>query len=505
MLDNRLRSTTFNLLFKKDGLLRRLLSALVIGLFSSHLYASPWVGTLDPQLHQDLVTLVEFEVVDAAATTYPVPWKGIADQILHVDQQTLPQVARNALVRLRHYLRQQQSSDLRSFAELYAASDSHRFTSFDGEQAPSARFSQLTEYSHGAWSAQLALNVDSGGEKHLDQSYIAYQVAGWTFSISALDQWWGPGQSSSLILSNNARPVPSIGISRAQAVRSKSKWLSWLGPWYFSAQMGQLESQRAVPRARLWRTRFTFKPVNGLELGASWAAMWGGKNQPNGFSDFIDVVTFRTECINKLITCEPELETTKGNHIAGFDAKYTFHLFQTPTSLYAQRIGEDAKDRINITDNANLFGMSTYLFGARIYLENSDTNVACIGDGSSVTNCFYEHGTYTDGYRRYQRALASTFDSDAKQTTLGMNLHLSNADSIALQASYIELNPDQSRPSPVLTDSVSEELWYVTGFYQTAWRDFQIKLGATLSLRDLQPETSKTDMTAYINIRYALF
>ncbi len=86
-----------------------------------------------------------------------------------------------------------------------------------------------------------------------------------------------------------------------------------------------------------------------------------------------------------------------------------------------------------------------------------------------------------------------------------MNLHLDNADSIALQLSFIELNPDQSRPSPVLTDSLSEDVWYATGFYQTVWQDFQIKLGATVSLREFQPETKETDVTVYMNLRYALF
>lgn len=505
MRANRLGSALIYWSVTQEGLLRRLISTLAIGLLSAKLYATPWIGTLDPQLHQDLITLSEFNLVDAAVNTYPVPWKGIADQILQINEQSLPQTARNAVVRLRHYLRQQESSNSRRFVELYGASDSHRFSSFDGEQAPSARFSQFTEYTDGAWSAQLGLNYDSGGKTHFDQSYLAYQFAGWTFSINTLDQWWGPGHSSSLMLSNNARPVPNIGIARSTAVASESQWLSWLGPWYFSAQMGQLEGNRAVPRARLWRTRFTFKPIDGLELGASWSAMWGGEGQPNDFSDFVDIITFRKECVSDVVTCDPELVTTKGNHIAGFDAKYTFQLFNTPTSIYAQRIGEDAKDGINVTDNANLFGLSTYVYGARVYIENSDTNIACIGDGNTITNCYYEHSIYTDGYRRYDRAIGSTFDSDAKQTTVGMNLHLDNADSIALQVSYIELNPDQTRPSPVLTDSVSEDVWYGTGFYQTTWRDFQIKLGATVSLRELQPEVKETDVTAYMNVRYALF
>ena len=81
--------------------MRRLLTSIAIGLFSTSLYATPWIGTLDPQLHQDLVTLVEYEVVDAAVNTYPVPWKGIAQQLTTVNDAALAAPARNALVRLR--------------------------------------------------------------------------------------------------------------------------------------------------------------------------------------------------------------------------------------------------------------------------------------------------------------------------------------------------------------------------------------------------------------------
>jgi hypothetical protein len=479
--------------------------AISASLMSASISASPWIGTLDPQLHQDLVTLVEYRVIDAAVNSYPVPWNGISQQLENVDTAQLAPAAQSALDRLRHYMHQQKKSTTRSFVEVYGATDSHRFSTFDGEQAPSGRISQSTEFTDGQFSAQLTLNYDAGGGTHLDQSYLAYQVGGWNFSFNTMDQWWGPAHSSSLILSTNARPLPSMAVSRASAVASESPWLSWLGPWYFTAQVGQFESDRPVPNARLWRTRFNFTPIRGLEIGASWAAMWGGDGQPGSISDFIDVITFKVECIDDLPSCDPELETTKGNHIAGFDIKYSFLMMGTPVAIYAQRVGEDAVDGYRVTDNANLFGFSTYLFGARVYLESSDTNVSCLGDGSTLTNCYYEHGTYTDGYRHYNRVLGSTFDSDAKQTSLGINYQFNQSNSVALQLSRVELNPDGTRPSPVITTGTQEDLVYLSGFYQTVWRDFQIKVGGTVSQRDFEGLDSETDVTGYVNIRYALF
>lgn len=473
---------------------------------SLHAAATPWVGTLDPQLHNDLVTLSEYRALDSVVNTYPVPWKGIANQLSHLDESQYPEHVRLAVHRLRHYLRLEQMHDIDSYVEIYGASDPSRFTAFNGEQRPSARLTNTTEFTSGRWSAQLSVNLEPGGERNLDQSYIAMQVADWTLSLSAMDQWWGPAHSNSLILTDNARPVPSIGISRATTQASKSKWLSWLGSWYFTAQLGQLESERTVPDIKLWRTRFTFSPVKGLELGAAWSAMWGGGGQPNGFSDFIDILTFQEVCSNGAATCDPALNTKLGNHIAGFDLKYNFNLGDTPVSIYAQRVGEDAVDTYRVTDNANAFGISTYLAGAKVYFETSDTNIDCANDGSNRTNCYYESGTYPDGYRHYQRAIGSTFDSDAKHFTFGGYYHPNSRDLIGWQLSRIELNPDGEKPSPVLTESVEEELWYVSGYYQTAWRDWQIKIGGNVAQREfnLEQRDNKTDYNIYLHLRYAL-
>ncbi len=43
------------------------------------------------------------------------------------------------------------------------------------------------------------------------------RLGNWNISAGAIDRWWGPGWEGSLILSNNARPVPSIGIDRNEA------------------------------------------------------------------------------------------------------------------------------------------------------------------------------------------------------------------------------------------------------------------------------------------------
>lgn len=165
---------------------------------------------------------------------------------------------------------------------------------FNGVQAEIAKLNITKEFSAGRWAGQIAVDHERAGKSNFDQSFIAYQFGDWNLRIGSLNQWWGPAQSSSLIMSNNARPVPSISFSHSQATRSENKWLQYLGPWFFTAQIGQMESQRVIPDTKLWMTRFNFSPASGLEVGLSCITMWGGKGQPNSISDWFKVVTFQT-------------------------------------------------------------------------------------------------------------------------------------------------------------------------------------------------------------------
>ena len=58
-------------------------------------------------------------------------------------------------------------------------------------------------------------------------------------SYGAMDRWWGPGWDGSLILSNNARPMPSLTIERNYSDASRWPVLRLFGPWRASIAFGQ--------------------------------------------------------------------------------------------------------------------------------------------------------------------------------------------------------------------------------------------------------------------------
>jgi len=183
--------------------------------------------------------------------------------------------------------------------------------------------------------------------------------------------------------------------------------------------------------------------------------------------------------------------------------KYSFDLFERPISVYAQRIGEDAVDGINITDQANLVGISTYFANAKVYIETSDTNIACAGNGSTITNCYYENGVYSSGYRFRGRVIGSTFDSDAKQITVGANIRFDGGAIAEIILRKAELNPDGTRPSPVLTSDVTEDLVQVSGFYQRPFGDWLLKAGGSIESRQFVTKDNEVDALLYFNATYA--
>lgn len=106
---------------------------------------SPWIGTLEPQLHQDLQVLVEWGVLDASVSSYPVPWKGVANQLEVLQIQNLPSIPAISAQRLKHYLQAHKKQKGQSVISLYGATDDSRFTEFNGVQAEKVKLNITKE------------------------------------------------------------------------------------------------------------------------------------------------------------------------------------------------------------------------------------------------------------------------------------------------------------------------------------------------------------------------
>ena len=75
----------------------------------------------------------------------------------------------------------------------------------------------------------------------LDGTYLSARLGGVLMYAGYLDHWWGPGQISALQLSNNARPMPQIGIERSSTAASSWPILNLIGPWQWEFFLGKFD------------------------------------------------------------------------------------------------------------------------------------------------------------------------------------------------------------------------------------------------------------------------
>lgn len=110
-------------------------------------------------------------------------------------------------------------------------------------------------------------------------------------SFGQVPQWWGPGYEGSLIRGDAMRPMTGFLMQRAEQAAPETWWLRWVGPWQYQISASQMNQYNAVPHAKIIGGRFTFSPIQSLELGASRIMQWGGKGRPESLSNFWDGLT----------------------------------------------------------------------------------------------------------------------------------------------------------------------------------------------------------------------
>jgi len=252
-----------------------------------------------------------------------------------------------------------------------------------------------------------------------DRSVIAASIGNWSIGVNTLDRWWGPGWDGSIILSNNARPIPSISIDRTFTDAFDSKWLRWIGPWDLSVHFGQMENDRVVPEAQFFGMRFNFRPFRSLEIGLSRTAQWCGEGRPCSFDTFLDLLVGRDNRGDDDIDEENE----PGNQLAGFDLRWTFRLLGAPMAVYGQFIGEDEAGgfpsrylgQVGLEGTGRLGDRWSY----RWFGEYAGTSCQFY-ESSVIFDCAYNHSIYETGYRYRGRPIGHGADNDARLVSLGL-------------------------------------------------------------------------------------
>jgi capsule assembly protein Wzi len=229
--------------------------------------------------------------------------------------------------------------------------------------------------------------------------------------------WWGPGRGGSILMSNNAQPLPMIKITNPQPIQ-----LPWifrrLGPFRTQWFLAELEEDRDIPGAKLSAIRLNFKPHARWEIGFSRTIMFGGTGVPKvNLYDYAKMFLARTEQV-------------ENNQLAGLDTSILLPLAEIPygkhlplrsIKFYVDAAGEDEAGGMP-SNWGVLYGLGLndiFKTGRTDFrIEYADNHV------TGKPNIFYAHSLYTSGYTYKGRILGHHMGTDSRDLFLQLSHYL---------------------------------------------------------------------------------
>lgn len=381
---------------------------------------APWLSVGDSGLRADVELLQAYGLAGNLTTTWPIP----ARQLLHAlsDRAKLdaaPPAVQAAAQRVLAALAGSTPDDpVRPMARLQTTNQPELIRGFGSAARDEADVMVGGNVDTGPYDVGLRVGEQthyngSGARFSLDGSYVGARWNNLQFYGGWLDQWYGPGGTSSLLLSNNARPFPKVGVMRADTTPFETPLLSWLGPYQFNAFVGLLNGPRTDTNTGFVSVRFTFEPVKNLEIGLTRETEICGKHHRcKPYSDYFNPNNSPTN-------------TNQVNDEAGIDLKYTRRVGPMSVSPYVQIMNED--------NGPFVHAYASYLAGTALTgpwgMQGASWQLTAeYTDTVSTQNWFdfgkkgygvaYNNYQYVDGFRYRGRTLGFSLDSDSRLFSL---------------------------------------------------------------------------------------
>lgn len=475
---------------------RTLLSLAAASLLAAALPApaAPWAEVGDRALRSDIELLAARGLIEGPTTTWPLPVGFLAPLQDAGRLAKQPEFIQFAAARVLAKLRaSSRNAGLTPAAEVRFASEPNLIRDF-GRSAQDQLDARVgLNYDSDAFAANLRVGtitrLDGNDSRFaLDGTYATALLGNLQLYGGWVDKWYGPGHVSSLILSNNARPFPKIGITRNNPKAFETPWLSWLGKFQIDFFVGLLEEDSREDRnTGFGALRISIEPVKDLELTVSRLSQFcGGDNVCKPFRAAFGINN-------------TDNDRNASNDEGSFEIKYTYDFNVLSFSPYLQISNEDTGPFTH--------SYETYLGGFswagpwgtdgtswRLVAEYTDSRATldAFGFQTRLPGFAYNNDQYTDGFRYRGRTLGFSQDSDSTLFTLSgllattngwtwraayHNSHITTAELAALQASGSYLRNVVSA-QPVTVNQFEAGV-------TIPWRGFTFDLGARY--QDKQP------------------
>ena len=397
---------------------RAILALLVLVCGTFPLAASPWAEVGDNQLRSDVELLQEVGVVDDITTHWPLPWRSLLTDLRRANLSGQPAAVQAAARRVMARAEAGTAQGVSASLLVDATNIPDVVYGFDGMGRGEGQAQLSVSANSGIFSGRISLggitqNFRGNTLKLMpDGTFMSARLGGALVYAGYLDHWWGPGQISALALSNNARPMPQVGIERSSTQASSWPVLRWLGPWQAEFFLGYLDGPRIQPNTYFNGGRIVIHPLQGLEIGASRTEEFCGDGHP--CSPIKDYFHFSNN---------PD-SVNNTNDEAAFDVKYSRQMGDIPFQAYIQLMNEDYSV-FNHSGTSHLFGFSAFVpAGAanRVKLTLEYTNTIAthhpFSFGDNIYGFSYNDFQYPDGLRYRGRTLGFSLDDDSTLLSL---------------------------------------------------------------------------------------
>jgi hypothetical protein len=464
-----------------------------------------WFESGDVALRMDLQLLNDAEIIRLPVNQWPLPRAAVRYAIGNAKEHFATNSAvAAALARVRARLEPPGRARLSVVARAGEPGLFHEFgTSFRENGELGARAGYDGERFAAALALTAAASPADGQALRADGSHATVQLGNWLLSANTLERYWGPSQESSLILSNNARPMPTLMVERAAAIPFESPWLSWLGPWRLNFAVSRMESQRQdidAPLFMAWRV--AIMPFKKIELGFSRTAQFCGKQLECNLSVFGNLLAG-----NDNVGIDATRANEPGNQMAGFDIRWNSPIGTLPYAVYSQMIGEDESGYLP-AKYLEQFGIETWKplgDGGLIqaFFEYASTTCSANTSRGPYYNCAYNQGRFNiEGYRYLGRVIGFTSDRDAENWAVGANFIEVDGTLWSLTARTAVLNRDGDLDIHDTVSSVRANYSALEMGWKARVRDEEFRVD--LGVESLEPvdRDRKVDVFGFVGWRH---
>lgn len=432
-------------------------------------FAGPWVLPGDVSVKNDIEILADAGLIKAPVMVWPIAWVNIGPELLTPATKSKlpkePQYVQQAYKRI-IALYQHSYQLYKTQAGIYAAASNrlNPFRTFEYE--PYATFasgvSVANQNKHVAESINVsyydAPNKSYSNYVHLDNSYAYLLLGNWAIGFDQFNRWWGPGYTDSLILSENAEPLPTFTFQRMHAEAFHTKWLHWIGPWSLTSSLSsQFQGGSAFnANALIWLSDVSFRPLESLQFSLSQVSIFAGDARPLTWPMIQNLLTFQSYCYdgkgNGNTSCkyEPGKDHVETSALWSLDPK-----FSIPVDLYVQFAYDDAASISHWWGNHITLPAKPIFLGGVDWV--TETNAGRLKsyfeyeNGQVYNFPFFTGGTYPNAfdfyagsgaypYTYYGSILGSPLGGEAIAETLGWILNENNGTSDTATLRYLQLN-----------------------------------------------------------------